>query len=120
MFKIHNLSKTHAKPYLKQTTIVIPRVDPLLESWRRSSIEVSEPHLAVEEAEDMVFVDVVRDGVDGGPRRLLEKTLGEALEGSLVHLVDLVDILLTNVAVDVDHERLHRIRYEVWVVTGVL
>lgn len=62
------------------------------------------PHLSVEEAENMVVVDVVSDGVDGGPRGLLEEAVREGLEGGLVHLVDFVDVLLTNVAVEVDHE----------------
>lgn len=81
---------------------------------------MAKPHLAVEEAEDVVVVDVVCDGVDGGPRCVFEETLGEGLEGGFVHLVDLVDIFFADVTVEVDHEGFNGVRDEVRVVTKVL
>lgn len=73
---------------------------------------MSKPHLAVEEAEDVVVVDVLGDGLDGGPGGVLEHAVAEAVEGALVHLVDLVHVLLPDVTVQVHHERLHRLRHE--------
>ena len=74
------------------------------------------PHLSVEEAEDMIVVDVVSDGVDGWPWGVLEEAVREGLEGGFVHLVDFVDVLLANVAVEVDDEGLHGVGNEVGVV----
>lgn len=79
---------------------------------------MAEPHLAVEQAEDVVIVDVGGDGVDGRPRRVLEEPIADALERRLVHLVDLVHVLLPNVAVHVHHERLHGVRDIVRIVAG--
>lgn len=77
---------------------------------------MSVPHLSVQEAEDMIIVDVVSDSVDGGPRRVLEEAVREGLEGGLVHLVDLVDVLLANVAVEVNDEGLDGVGNEIGVV----
>lgn len=104
---------------LEEAAVVVVGVDPLLEGGRHAGVEVAEPHLAVEEAEDVVVVDVGGDGVDGGPWALLEHPIAQLLEASLVHLVDLVHVLLADVAVEVDDERLHRVRHEVRVVAHV-
>lgn len=88
----------------------------MLERGGEAGVEVAEPHLAVEQAEHVVVVDVMRDGVDGGPRSVLEHPVAQRLERRLIHLVDLVDILLSDVAVEMYHEGLHRVRHEVGVV----
>ena len=64
----------------------------------------------------MVVVDVVSDGVHRGPRRVLEESLGECLERGLVHLVDLVHVFLSDVAVQVNHEGFDGVGYEIRVV----
>jgi len=101
---------------LEEAAVVVPRVDALPERGSEAGVEVAEPHLAVEEAEDVVVVDVVSDGVHGGPGGVFEETLREGLEGALVHLVDLVHVLLADVAVEVDHEGFYRVGDEVRVV----
>lgn len=106
--------------HLEKAAVVVVGIDPLLEGGRHAGVEVAEPHLAVEEAEDVVVVDVGGDGVDGGPGALLEHPIAQLLEASLVHLVDLVHVLLADVAVEVDDEGLYGVRYEVWVVTDFL
>lgn len=106
--------------HLEQAAIVVPRVDPLAERGRQTRVQVAEPHLPVQEAEHVVVVDVVRDGVHGGPRRVLEEAVGERVERGLIHLVDLVHVLLPDVAVQVDNEGFHRVRHEVRVVPEVL
>jgi hypothetical protein len=67
---------------------------------------VAEPHLLVQQAEDVVVLDVGGDHVDVRPAALLEQPVAQLLEAALVHLVDLVHVLLANVAVQVDHEGL--------------
>jgi hypothetical protein len=58
----------------------------------------------------VVAVAVGRDGLGRGPRRVAEEALGEALEPSLVHLVDLLDVLVADVAVEVHDEGLDGVR----------
>jgi hypothetical protein len=102
---------------LEEAAVVVPGVDPLLERGREPGVQVAEPHLAVEQAEDVVVVDEVGHGVHGWPGRVLEEPLRQRLERRFVHLVDLVHILLPDVPVQVHHERLHRVRHEVRVVS---
>lgn len=64
----------------------------------------------------MVVINIRRDSINGRPRRILEKAVADALKGVLVHLVDLVDVLLPNVAVHMNDERLDGIGYIVGVV----
>lgn len=81
-----------------------------------AGVGVAVPELAVEEEEDVVAVAVGGDGLRGGPGRVAEEAVGEALEAALVHLVDLVHVLVPDVAVQVHHERLHGVRHVVGVV----
>lgn len=106
--------------HLEEAAVIVPGVDALAERGREARVEVAEPHLAVEEAKDVVVIDVVRDGVHGGPRCVLEEALRQGLEGALVHLVDLVDVLLADVTVEVNHERFDRVRDKVGVVSQLL
>ena len=105
---------------LEEAAVVVPGVDALTERGREARVEVSEPHLAVEEAKHVVVIDVVGHGVDGGPRCVLEEPLREGLERTLVHLVNLVHILLADVTVQVNHERFHRVWDKVRVVPQLL
>lgn len=79
-------------------------------------IQMPKPHLAIEQAENMIIIDVRRHRVNGGPRRVLKEPVADALERRLIHLVDLVHVLLTYVPVHVNCERFHRIGYVIRVV----
>lgn len=106
--------------HLEKAAVVVPGVDALAERGREARVEVAEPHLAVEEAKNVVVIHVMRHGVHGGPRRVLEEPLRQGLERTLVHLVDLVHVLLADVTVQVNDERFHRVRDEVRVVPELL
>lgn len=95
---------------LEEIAVVVPRVAALLEGGLQARVDVTEPHFLVEETEDVVVLDVGRNHVNMGPGALLEEAVGELLEAALVHLVDLVDVLLADVAVEVDDEGLDYIR----------
>lgn len=105
--------------YLKETTIIIPRINPLLQRRREPRVQMPEPHLTVKQAEDVVVVDVVRDRLDGRPGSVLEEPVGQGLERGLVHLMDLVHVLLADVAVEVDDEGLDGVGHEIRVVPEV-
>ena len=62
------------KSDLEEAAVIIPRINPLLESRGESSIKVPEPHFTVEKAENVVVINERRDGVDGGPGDVFEHT----------------------------------------------
>lgn len=100
----------------EEAAVVVPALHPLPPRGSQPRVHVAEPHLSVEEAEHVVVVHVGGHGVHRRPRRLAKHPVAELLERGLVHLVDLVDVLLANVTVEVDHERLHGVGHEVRVV----
>lgn len=67
----------------------------------------------------MVIVDKGSDGLDGRPRSVAEHAIAETVEATLVHLVDLVDVLLADVAIKVGNEGFDGIGDEGGIVTGV-
>jgi hypothetical protein len=93
--------------HLEQVAVVVPRIAPLLQRRLQPRVDVAEPHLLVQQAEDVVVLDVGGDHVDVRPVALLEQPVAQLLEAALVHLVDLVHVLLADVAVQVDDEGLH-------------
>lgn len=103
----------------EEAAVVVPGLDALARGGGETGVEVAEPHLAVEEAEDVVIVDVGGDGLGRGPGALAEHAVREPVEAPLVHLVDLVHVLLADVAVEVDDEGLHGVGDEVGVVPDV-
>jgi hypothetical protein len=105
---------------LEKVAIVVPRFYTLVQGGGQASIDMTKPQLSVEKAEDVVVVDIRRDGLDDGPGRVLEHPVAELLEASLVHLEDFVDVLLPDVAVEVDDEALDDVGDEGGVVVGAL
>lgn len=95
------------KDNLEEVAIVIPGVAALFKSRLKASVQVTEPHFLVKQAEDMIVFNVRSNHVDSGPIALLEKAVAEFLKTAFVHLVNLVHIFLANVAVQVHHEGFH-------------
>ncbi|GER32522.1 cyclic nucleotide-binding domain protein [Striga asiatica] len=79
---------------------------------------MSEPHLAIQQTKDMVVINVRRHRLHGGPRAVLEKPFADALKRRLVHLMNLVHVLLSNVAVHVNYERFDGVRHVAGVVSS--
>lgn len=72
---VRQLHIDHAvQNHLEKTAVIVPGVDSLLQRRLKPGVQVAEPHLTIKEAEDVVIVDVVSDGVDGGPRGFLEES----------------------------------------------
>lgn len=101
----------------EEVAVVGPRLGAVRGGERgEPGVGVAVPELAVEEEEDVVAVAVGGDGLGRGPGRVAEEAVGEALEAALVHLVDLVHVLVPDVAVQVHHEGLDGVRHVVGVV----
>jgi hypothetical protein len=101
----------------KEVAVVGPRLGAVRGGERgEAGVGVAVPELAVEEEEYVVAVAVGRHGLRGGPEHIAEEAVGEALEAALVHLVDLVHVLVPDVAVQVHHEGLDGVRHVVGVV----
>ena len=103
----------------EEVAVVRPRLGALAGGERRGRrrggggprVGVAVPELPVEEEEDVVAVAVRRHGLRRRPRRVAEVAVGEAGEPARVHLVRLVHVAVADVAVEVRHERLHRVRH---------
>jgi hypothetical protein len=102
----------------EEVAVVGPGLGAVRGSERREAgVGVAVPELAVEEEEDGIAVAVGCDGLRGGPGSVAEEAVGEALEAALVHLVDLVDVLVPDVAVQVHHEGLDGVRHVAGIVS---
>lgn len=105
---------------LKQAAIIIPRLDSVRQCRGKAGVDVPEPKFSIQKTENMVIVDIRGNGFHDGPWGLLEHALAELLEAALVHLMDFIDVLLADMAVEVDNEALHDIGNKAGVVVGLL
>lgn len=89
---------------LEKAAIIIPRINPLSKSRRKPSIQMTEPHLPIKQAEYVVIINVRGNCINRWPWCFLKHTLTQCLKRGFIHLVNLVNILLSYVSVQMNNE----------------